>query len=198
ERYPAARYALISFATQAELDWPLSHDVWSLRPTVAALGPYPGGLDGGFTVNAAASDAVLEDLLVEAVRQYPGSRNMLLYFGSGAPGSLARQGDFDLPPGSVAGGAVLGYGRTETINEDELRRLAKQIGVQYVHRQAGQPFQPDLPDTPDDTGIGAEAAERIELYWLPALLAAVLLLTEIYFSVHEFRRGRIARRDLTW
>ncbi|MGK2881163.1 MAG: VWA domain-containing protein, partial [Mycobacterium sp.] len=43
ERYPAARYALISFATQAELDWPLSHDVWSLRPTVAALGPYPGG-----------------------------------------------------------------------------------------------------------------------------------------------------------
>ena len=63
----------------------------------------------------------------------------------------------------------------------------------YLHRDPSQPFRLNLPATPDSAGL---AAERIELYWLPALLAAGLLLTEIFLSVREFRRGRIARRDL--
>jgi hypothetical protein len=197
EQYPAARYALVTFASRAALDWPLSEDVWSLRPVVAALSSQQSGLDAGFDVNAAAAGNVLRYQLIQATQQYPGSRNVVLYFGSGAPGSRAPQGDFDLTRGSVNGGAVLGYGRADAIDEAELWQVARQLDVPYVHRDAGQPFHPDLPDTPDGTGIRAEAVERIELYWLPALLAAGLLLTEIYLSVREFRRGRIARRDLT-
>jgi hypothetical protein len=34
------------------------------------------------------------------------------------------------------------------------------------------------------------------MYWLPALLAAGLLLAEIYLSVREFRRSRISRREM--
>ena len=197
EQYPAARYALVTFASRAALDWPLSEDIWSLRPAIAALGSYPSGPDVRIDVNAAAASNVLRYQLIQATQQYPGSRNVVLYFGSGAPGSRSPQGDFDLTRGSVNGGAVLGYGRTDAMDEAELRQVAGQLDVPYVHRDAGQPFHPDLPDTPDGTGIRAEAVERIELYWLPALLAAGLLLTEIYLSVREFRRGRIARRDLT-
>jgi hypothetical protein len=197
EQYPAARYALVSFASQAALDWPLSEDVWSLRPAIAALSSHQSGPDAEFDVNAAAAGNVLRYQLIQAAQQYPGSRNVVLYFGSGAPGSRAPQGDFDLTRKSVDGGAVLGYGRTDAIDEAELRQLAGELDVPYVHRNAGQPFHPDLPATPDGTGMRAEAVERIELYWPPALLAAGLLLTEIYLSVREFRRGRIARRDLT-
>ncbi|OBH95474.1 hypothetical protein [Mycobacterium sp. E2733] len=191
KQYPAARYALIGFASRASLDWPLSEDVWSLQPTVAALGS-PNA--GAANVNVGAADNVLRYQLIQATQQYPGSRNVVLYFGSGAPGSRAPQGDFNLTQSAVAGGAVLGYGRSDAINEIGLHRIAAQLDVPYVHRDPGQPFRPDLPDTSD---IRAEASDRIELYWLPALLAAGLLLAEIYLSVREFRRGRVARRDLT-
>lgn len=189
KQYPAARYALIGFASKASLDWPLSEDVWSLRPTVAALGSQNAGSDA----NASAADNVLRYQLIQATQQYPGSRNVVLYFGSGAPGSRAPQGDFNLMGGSVAGGAVLGYGSGDALDESELHRIAAQLGVPYVHREPRQPFQIGLPDTP---GSGGDAADGPELYWLPALLAAGLLLAEIYLSVREFRRGRIARRDL--
>lgn len=203
KQYPAARYALITFAARASLDWPLSEDVWSLRPMVAALGSQPGGLGAGFAVNAAAASNVLRYQLIQAAQQYPGSRNMVLYFGSGAPGARGPQGNFDLTPGSVDGGAVLGYGRPDTINEAELRRIATQLAILYLPRDPGQPLPSDLLDAPDgtdtgtSTGIHAQTSQRMELYWLPALLAAVLLLTEISLSVREFRRGRIARRDVT-
>lgn len=196
EQYPAARYALVGVASRAVLDWPLSEDVWSLRPTIAALSANQRGPDTGSDVNAAAGN-VLRYQLAQAAQQYPGARNVVLYFGSGAPGSRAPQSVFDLTQGSVDGGAVLGYGRSDAIDEPELREVARQLAVPYLHREAGQPVQLNLPDRPDGTGIGAAAVKRIELYWLPALLAAGLLLIEIYLSVREFRRGRIARRDLT-
>jgi hypothetical protein len=196
KQYPAARYALIAFATRASLDWPLSDDVWSLRPTIAALGADRSGPDDRRDVNAAAAVNVLRYQLMQAQQQYPGSRNLVVYFGSGAPGSRTPPGDFNLAPGSVGGGAVLGYGRSEAIDEAELRRIAAQLGVPYMHRDAGQPF-PDVGTAPQGTGARAEAGEPTELYWLPALLAAGLLLGEVYLSVREFRRGRIARQDVT-
>lgn len=189
KQYPAARYALIGFGSKASLDWPLSEDVWSLRPTVAALGSQNTASD----VNAGAADNVLRYQLIQAMQQYPGSRNVVLYFGFGAPGSRAPQGDFNVMRGSMAGGAVLGYGSGDGIDEAELHRIAAQLDLPYVHREPGQPIRVGLPDTP---GSGGEASDRTELYWLPALLAAGLLLAEIYLSVREFRRGRIARRDL--
>ncbi|OBK20705.1 hypothetical protein A5634_12020 [Mycobacterium asiaticum] len=194
QQYPAARYALITFASRAALDWPLSEDVWSLRPTIAALRPYQSGPDGESSVDAAAASNVLRYQLMQATQQYPGSRNVVLYFGSGAPSSRAPQGEFQLPFGSVSGGAVLGYGLADAINEAELRKVAGQLAVPYLHRDSAQAFRPELPDSP--SGRRAEAAKRTELYWVPALLAAALLLGEIYLSVREFRRGRIARRDM--
>ncbi|PJE12909.1 MAG: hypothetical protein CK429_14570 [Mycobacterium sp.] len=194
KQYPAARYALIDFASRATLDWPLSEDVWSLRPTIAALDTYRRAPNGGLDVDVAAASNVLRYQLMQAAQQYPGTRNAVLYFGSGAPGSRAPQGDFN--SGSVDGGAVLGYGGADSIDEAQLRKVAGQLVVPYQHREPGQPWQPDLPDRPSNAGTRAEAADQRELYWLPALLAAGLLIAEIYLSVREFRRGRLTRRDL--
>lgn len=87
---------------------------------------------------------------------------------------------------------MLGYGRSDAIDEGELRSIAAQFDVPYLLRDPGEPLRLRLPDTRH----GPAAEQRIELYWLPASLAAALLLAEIYLSVREFRRGRIARRDL--
>ena len=123
EQYPAARYALISFASRATLEWPLSADVWSLRPTIAALSSLQAGPDAD-RLDAAAAGNVLRYQLIQAAQQYPGSQNVVLYFGSGAPGSHVPHGDFDLTRRSVEGGAVLGYGRADAIDEAELRHIA--------------------------------------------------------------------------
>lgn len=191
-QYPAARYALVTFTSKATLNWPLSQDVWSLRPSIAAL----ASDFSDRAVNAAAAGTVLRYQLMQAAQQYPGSRNVVLYFGSAAAGTSGQSGaagpDLDLTQASVNGGAVLGYGRGDAIDEAELRQIAAQFDVPYVLRDPGQPLRLTLPET----RRGPATEQRMELYWLPAALAAGLLLAEIYLSVREFRRGRIARRDL--
>jgi len=86
DQYPAARFAVIAFASRSSLDWPLSEDAWSLRPEVARLSPYPTN-DTTVDVNAAAAANVLRYQLIAAGQQYPDSKSLVFYFGSGAPGS---------------------------------------------------------------------------------------------------------------
>jgi hypothetical protein len=188
KEYPAARFALVGFTSRAAVDWPLSSDVWSLQPVVAALGAQNAEPDA----DPAAAAKLLRSQLLQATEQYPGSRNVLLFFGADAPVSNVPQSAGDFRRGSVHGGAVLAYGQSDATGEAALRLIAQQLGVPFLHREPGLPLQLRLPDAPHRT----EAAERIEMYWLPALLAAGLLLAEIYLSVREFRRSRISRREM--
>jgi hypothetical protein len=186
-RYPAARFAVVGCAAHPSLDWPLSGDVWSLQPVLAALSTP----DSGLGESSCAAGNILRYQLIQAEQQYPGSKNAVLYFG--VPGSSTSRADIDLRHGSVDGGAVLVYGRSDATNDAELRRNSEELGVPYLQRDPGQPLRLELPSAPIEAG----ANKRIEIYWLPAMLAAGLLLFEIYLSVREFRRGRVARRDLT-
>jgi hypothetical protein len=209
DRYPQARFALIGFASRPSMDWPLSQDVWSLEPTVARLAPYgnvaPGEED---QVDAAAAANVLRYQLIAAGQQYRDSTNLVFYFGSGASGSRATQGEFDLGAGSVDGGAVFGYGvpsdAPSAPNEPGLRRISQQLGVPYVHRQGDQPIAQAAPhlgsgevQPAENPAASVDVVERAELYWVLTLLAAALLLPELYLTVREFRRNRMARRDVT-
>jgi Ca-activated chloride channel family protein len=163
DQYPRARFAVIDFASQASLDWPLSDDVWGLKPLIKGLSTYTDVPDDAmFQVNIAAANDVLCNKLAEATQQYRDSKNLVFYFGEGAGGSRAAQGGFDIPHGSIAGGAVLGYGTpaggliprgfvngdlvymwdTQTsraansaINEDGLKSIAGELGVPYFHRE---------------------------------------------------------------
>jgi hypothetical protein len=196
DRYPQARFAMVTFAARPSLDWPLSQDAWSLRPVVARLAPYTAAAGPTEQVNAAAAANVLRYQLIAAGQQYPGSKNLVFYLGAGAPGSSAPQGDFDPASGSVDGGAVLGYGSAR--NEPGLRRVAEQLGVPYASRDDGTPLADVTPEGagPQLASTVGSAPDRTELYWVFSLVAAVLLLFEVYSSVREFRSTRMARREV--
>lgn len=196
DQYPGARFAVIAFASRPSLDWPLSEDAWSLRPEVARLTPYPASAGDG-DVNAAAAANILRYQLIGAAQQYPDSESLVFYFGSGAAGSRAPQGEFDPTAGSVDGGAVFGYGAAR--NEPGLRAVAEQLSVPYVDRTAGGPIAESAQGRAEPqatTGASSGSADRTELYWVFTLLAAVLLLFELFASIRDIRRMRLARRDV--
>lgn len=172
DQYPRARFTLIGYAAKAQLDWPLSDEVWGLKPFVNGLSPYTEvPPDAMFRVNAAAANTLLRTKLAEATAHYRDSKNLVFYFGEGAGGSRAPQDGFDVPHDAIAGGAVLGYGtvaggpipRAYTngtltymwdnqtnraahsgLNEDALKAIAAQLGVPYFHRD-NSPITPVLP-----------------------------------------------------
>lgn len=195
DRYPEARFAVITFAPEPVLTWPLSQDLWSLAPAVDALAP-PAPGDPARS-DAAAPGNILRYQLIQATQQYPGSQNLVVYAGAGAPGASLAQGGIDVPADSVNGGAVLGLPADGALDEATLRRIAGDLGVPYVDRRAGGDLPP-LETRSDQAGAteAAPAGARTELYWLLCLLAAVLLLGEIWLSVRELRQSRVARRDV--
>ncbi len=67
-----------------------------------------------------------------------------------------------------------------TIDEDNLRAIADQLGISYVHRTApgAIPGIDAIEDTADDSLTETGARTLIPLYWIPALAAFVLLLWE--------------------
>jgi hypothetical protein len=199
DQYPAARFAVIAFASRASLDWPLSEDAWSLRPEVARLSPYPTN-DTTEDVNAAAAANVLRYQLIAAGPQYPDSKSLVFYFGSGALGSRAPQGEFEPTAGAIDGGAVFGYGAAR--NEPGLRRIAEQLSLPYVDRDDGPPLSESAPQSGTEQSASNEAsssgvADRTELYWVFTLPAAVLILFELFAGIRDLRRTRSARRDVT-
>jgi Ca-activated chloride channel family protein len=194
DRYPNARFAVIEFSATAALDWPLSADTWSLRPVVASLNPIAGTPDGLAQVNVGAANTVLRYQLIGAAAQYPSAPNLVFYLGAGAPESAGPAKEFDLPADSVDGGAVLGYG-TDT---GSLPTVAKQIGVPFVPRTDGAPLANPLADDSYSASAvrSVASAGGTELYWLPALGAAVLVLIELYLALRDFRRSRLTGLDV--
>lgn len=187
DRYPEARFAVIGFAARPALVWPLSADTWSLGPVLDAVAPQPVTPESVALTNAGAAGTVLRYQLISAMQQYPRGRNLVFYLGAGAAGSEVRQREFDLPDRSVDGGAVLGYGTTAPRS---LQQVADQIGVPYRHRAGDTPLDQGLP--PAGAGDQSDTAQtsvvRTELYWIPAGMAALLILAELYLVLRPLRR----------
>ena len=202
DRYPRARFAMIAFASRSSLDWPLSEDVWSLEPLVAGLRPY-AATDA--EPDAAAAANVLRYQLIATGQQYRDSTNLVFYFGSGASGSGAPQGEFEPVAGTVDGGAVFGYGtpdgNTAGYDEQRLRLIAGQLGLPYLHRQDGEPLPQTEPNSvatqaPERYAAAPGVVQRTELYWVFTLLASLLLLFELFLTIRDYRRTRVARRSV--
>ncbi len=191
--HPGARFAVISFASRPATDWPLSSDAWSLEPVVDALNPYGDTTAGSDQVNAGAAANVLRYQLIAAGQQYPQSDNLVYYFGSGAGQSSAPQGMFDTD--AVDGGAVFGYGDGPGVDETALRGIAEQLGVPYVRRAAGAPLPQAETPTGQPLARPQSAPARVEFYWLVTMVAAGLLLAEIYLSARDLRRTRSTYRE---
>lgn len=215
DRYPDARFGVISFGPSSDLDWPLSEDVWSLKSRISGMPPYNSTLPNPLPeINPVGGADILRYEVEQAVRQFPRSRNVVFYFGSGV--GDPRPPDTRFSPQSLSGGAVLGYGSPaggpvprdivdgqtvfvtdparSGIDEPELTAIAEQLRVPYVRRDSAQPVTAAVPDL--DSGLApadvAAPTRHIELYWVFALVAAVLLLPESYLTVRQFRRNRVA------
>lgn len=200
DRYPRARVAVIGFATGPSVEWPLSQDTWSLRPALAELRPVASTPDDVVQTNVAAAGTVLRYQLISAQQQFPRAHNLVFYFGAGAAESQAPQRDFDPPEGAIDGGAVYGYGTaaggpipqapdvSSTVNEAALRDVATQLGVPYVPPGGAGDAVPVDAGAPRDAP--PSASRPTELYWVPAGLAAMLLLVELYLVLRDVRRAR--------
>lgn len=197
DRYPRARFAVIGFSSAPSLDWPLSADTWSLRPVLDTITPYAFGPDDVTLTNAGAASTVLRYQLISAVQQYPRATTLVFYLGAGAPESDLPAREFVPPAEAVDGGAVLGYGTRA--GEPTLRGVAVQLGVPFVARTDGAPLTAELPEsrTEEPTTALASAGAETETYWLPALVAAVLILIELYLVLRDLRRSRFVSVDVT-
>ncbi|MBU9767323.1 VWA domain-containing protein [Mycobacterium sp. TNTM28] len=186
ERYPHARFAVIGFADRPSLQWPLSADTWGLRAVVSALDAHPATAEGRQT-NVGAAAGVLRYQLISAAAQFPRAQNLVFYLGAGAPESQAPQRGFQLPEDTVDGGAVLGYG---TAGTPALRAVADQIGVPFVPRTGDTPLAAALPGGPTPDQAPAVTSDRagVELYWVFAGAAGLLVLVELYLVLRELRR----------
>ncbi|MDT5147745.1 MAG: hypothetical protein QOC58_2390 [Mycobacterium sp.] len=173
DQYQHARFALISYAGNATMDWPLSDDAWSLQSVVKGLSPYTqAGPDAGYRADPVAARDVLRAKVDAAAKMFPGSQTLVFYFGEGAPGSRVPEAPIDLGRHKIAGGAVLGYGTpaggpipqrwvggrkvyqtdpdgngplNSTIDESRLKGIAAQLDVPYFHRESGQPISGIAP-----------------------------------------------------
>lgn len=211
-RYPGARVAVISFSMRSTLDWPLSADTSSLEPLTSTFEPYASTPDAVADANAGAAGNMLRYQLIGSRQQYPLAKTLVYYLGAGAVEAQTPPREFNVPAGAVDGGAVLGYGTAgggpipgtdvsrSAIGEQALRAIAAQLGVPYVPRSDAGPL-PALPgDATDGTpsvAAARDAAEWTELYWAPAILAATLILVELYLVLREFRRTRLVSKDVT-
>ena len=171
--------------------------------------PYGGeyGDDRQRDTAVTAADDLLKAQLNKAVREYPGSANLVYLLGSGSDGG---SGEFDIPPGQVSGGAVFGYGTTAgaevyddgefldyKLNEQALQAAADSLNVPFEQRDRGAlaedllattppqatPVDPIVPDVPHPN--------RIEFYWLFAAIALGLFGFELYHLGRHWLRRRV-------
>lgn len=85
-----------------------------------------------------------------------------------------------------------------TIDEDNLRDIAEQLGIGYEHRTTDNaiPGLDQIEDVADEASTNDETNTVIPLYWIPALLAFALLLWEAALVVVAIVNSRAMGRRL--
>jgi len=206
DRYPGARFALIGFDASAQLRLPLTTDATALISSLDVMLPEITDQSRGSSIGIAGR--MLAQTLSAAAQASPDRSRMVFYLGDGEQTSAREPESFAASAKYVDGGAVLGYGTAEggpmkrttgrvgdgggeyiqyqgeralsMIDEDNLRRISEQLGVEYRHRTADAEIA--LPDPPTSTtsyATSGEVGNVIELYWVLALVLVVLIAVEL-------------------
>ncbi len=205
-----ARFSVIEFGRGAQVDLPLTTDTAALRSTMDVLRQESGHYARGTSIDRALPE--LADALQRA-RQTRPERARLVYFISDGEQTVDEQprSFAGLAP-HVTGGAVLGYGTPaggrmpdpdagdpsayvtgpdgqtalSRIDEDNLQRIARELGVDYHHRTAPGGLHVDLGQVTVSAAPGGDAARvsTFELYWLLAIGVAALALCELWGLGH--------------
>lgn len=221
DKYPGARFSLVTFDSTTSVRLPLTTDTTALDSAMATLTPEVTKRSKGSSVSQA--NGVLRDLLQAAANSGQDRARLVFYLGDGEQTSDTAPGSFLSSADHVGSGLVLGYGTkaggpmrvtdadpeaqgggyieylgkkaTSVFDQANLERIAGQLDVAFVHRSADEAVK--LPATPKTTTRNAtgEIGTVIELYWIPAGLAIVLLAFELAnVTATTTRLGRISGR----
>lgn len=201
DRYPGARYSVITFDAEAIVRVPLTTDATALGSSMSVLRPEATANSRGSSVGVAAQ--LLEDTLRAAEELAPERIRMVFYLGDGEQTSEGEVESFAGSSEMIDGGAVLGYGtaaggpmRTtalgdssgsyilyqgapalSVIDPDNLGDIAADLGVDYQERSADVTV--DLPEVPAETTVDGATESVAEVSWIVALAIAVLLAAEL-------------------
>ncbi|PYD00854.1 VWA domain-containing protein [Microbacterium esteraromaticum] len=225
DEYPGARFALISFDAAAQLRLPLTTDATALMSSLDVMRPEVTDQSLGSSIGIA--NRMLADTLSAAAKASPERARMVFFLGDGEQTASSEPESFASSAKYVDGGAVLGYGTTEggpmkkttgagaaaggyieyqgapamsVIDEDNLRQVSEQLGVEYQHRTADAEIElPEAPTSTTDYAASGEVGSVIELYWIAALVLIVLLAVEVALATMSVVRLRglstAARRE---
>lgn len=225
DEYPGARFALISFDAAAQLRLPLTTDATALMSSLDVMRPEVTDQSRGSSIGIA--NRMLADTLSAAAKASPERARMVFYLGDGEQTASREPESFASSAKYVDGGAVLGYGTTEggpmkkttgagaaaggyieyqgapamsVIDEDNLRQVSEQLGIEYQHRTADAGIElPEAPSSTTDYAASGEVGNVIELYWIAALVLIVLLAVEVALATMSIVRLRglstAARRE---
>ena len=206
EAYPGARFGLVAFDADAQVRMPFSHDTTALGSAMAVLGTEVTAYSRGSSIGV-AHQRVLETLR-SAAETTTGRSRMVFYFGDGEQTAARPPESFAEAAPYVDGGLVLGYGTASggpmrenrgvpdaepgryiqhggapalsVIDEDALRKVAADLGVEYRHRDAtSAPAFPTMPTTTLDHSAAATARIVGDLTWVPAIVVFVVLAIEL-------------------
>lgn len=216
DEYPGARFALISFDAAAQLRLPLTTDATALMSSLDVMRPEVTDQSRGSSIGIA--NRMLADTLSAAAKASPERARMVFYLGDGEQTASREPESFASSAKYVDGGAVLGYGTAEggpmkkttgagaavggyieyqgspamsVIDEDNLRQVSEQLGVEYQHRAADAGIElPEAPSSTTDYAASGEVGNVIELYWISALGLIALLAVEVALATMSIVRLR--------
>ncbi|GAB3709424.1 vWA domain-containing protein [Mariniluteicoccus flavus] len=211
ERYPGARFAIVTFTSRGVVEMPFTTDATALLSVADSIVPELYLYSAGSSISAGV--ATTEKLLRDAEKAQPGRTRQLFYLGDGEQTSKEPVESFAALKPLIRGGGVLGYGtaaggRMKTgitengyvhaaggdavskIDEGNLRKVAGELGVDYQHR--ARPDQPNLPSAGGwSTALGdARVTSGMETYWMFALALLGLVLWELWDAATVHRRLR--------
>ncbi|MGM1018364.1 MAG: VWA domain-containing protein [Actinomycetota bacterium] len=222
-QYPGARFALITFDAAAELRLPLTTDTTALASSLEVMTPEVTGQSQGSSVGLAHT--MLAETLQSAAATSPDRGRMVFYFGDGEQTAATDPESFAESAEYVDAGSVLGYGTTEggpmrettggvgagggeyieyqgepalsVRDEATLQTIADELGVPLQLRSAEEPLAlPDAPTTTSNFADSGEVGNVTELYWIAAIVIALLLAFEITRATMLIARMRgLALRD---
>lgn len=217
-KLPGAYFSMITFDKDAAVRLPLTSDTNALENSLQTLGPEITLYSRGSSVTQARQ--VLVSRLQAAQQTHPNRARVVYYLGDGEQTANSQPEPFEIPPGLISGGAVLGYGTAQggkmkqntglsgslgpgyiqdystggaavsKIDEGMLSSIAKQIEVNYVHRNAGDDIDAALGGVNSGSLTidgSSNVQAQFELYRMLAIGILALAGWELFDSIREWR-----------
>ena len=205
--YPGARFGLITFDAEASMRMPFSHDTTALGSAMDVIAPEVTESSRGSSIGAA--HALVAQTLRSAAETGQGQARMVFYFGDGEQTADSGAESFAEAAAFTDGGLVLGYGTAEggpmrqnsgglgddedaeyiqyrgeaalsVIDEEALRTIAAELGVEYRLRDAAEALRPPTaPTTTVDYASSATTRVVGDLTWIPAIVVVAILVFEV-------------------